>query len=111
MADISDIRLQRLDAEYDAVIAASRQGPTRLSYERIDVLDDSCNYAEEHRSFDEPSTTTPSIEIWNDAPLTDHDVSQIKSHMSSIHLKHKPRWAGFLTDEKLVQMCQRMSHE
>jgi hypothetical protein len=111
MADVSDIRLKRLDAEYAAVIAASGQGSTGLSYERIDVIDDSCNDSEEHSSSDQPSTTTPSIEIWNDAPLTDHEVSQIKSHMSSIHIKHKPRWAGFLTDEKLVQMCQRMSHE
>lgn len=111
MADISDIRLKRLDAEYDAVIAAGRQRSTGLSYERIDVIDDRCNDTEKHPSSDELTTTTPSIDIWNDAPLTDLDVSQIKSHMSSIHLKHKPRWAGFLTDEKLVQMCQRMSQE
>jgi hypothetical protein len=118
--DLADYKLKRLDLEYAECIAAGeRAAATRNSdyasirdacsdegYEPL-TMDDSRD--EEATTIDTPAlpshTHSSSIEPM---PLTPEEVERIKSHMSSIQLKHKPDWASSLTDEQFRKIFAKI---
>jgi hypothetical protein len=122
--DLYEQRLERLEADYEQTIAAGRRAEQRREIERavteyrlltggrqdtepcgIETPDvDTEVLQEENR---EPQVEIPKKIV---EPLSADEVERIKSHMSTIRLKHQPSWASNISDDQLLSMVRRLAH-
>ncbi len=103
--DVAEFRLQRLEAEYQAVIAAGEKRPAEEpGYVAIPDSDSD--------SFSEPvPVSTPEVIATAPSPLSESEVTLIKTQMAAVRLKYTPSWAHAVSDEALLQMCRKASSD
>lgn len=114
--DIAEFRLQRLEAEYQAVIDAGNRGDQN-SYQPVvdDGSDDDVSNSGDAQvstpelHVEDSSSPAPTSLPRADPPLSGDQILSIKAHMQSISLKHTPSWAHAISDEALLRMCRKLA--
>jgi len=110
MMDIAELRLKRLEAEYAECIAAGQRTPPQEQTTHYEQLEsDSPEEGSVVITTPEPIETENYVRAPREIPhLTADQISCIKSHMSSIKLKHEPSWAASLSDEQFSKIFSKI---
>lgn len=102
--DIVERRLRQLDADYEATIAAGTRREPQERYELVTPEVDSESLQLE-LEFSGPKIDSVTFAPRPESPpLTEDQVSQIKTHMSSFKLCHNPEWAAELSDDQFARV-------
>lgn len=122
--DLFEARLRRIEADYDATIAAGERAAQRRMIEaavaehrtQYQVLSDHPDDTETC-GIDTPSICDEALEQSSVIkpvvprvvePMTEDEIKRVKLQMASIKLKHQPSWASNLSDDQLIAIMRRI---